>query len=54
MKFCIIIPVYNHDFAVLSVLENLKKFQLPCILVNDGSSAECRQSLIQYTQINTR
>jgi glycosyltransferase involved in cell wall biosynthesis len=50
MKFCIIIPVYNHDFAVLSVLENLKKFQLPCILVNDGSSAECRQNLIQYTQ----
>ncbi len=50
MRFCIVIPVYNHDSAVLSVLENLNKFQLPCILINDGSSVECGQNLFRYAQ----
>ncbi len=50
MRFCIVIPIYNHDSAVLSVLENLNKFQLPCILINDGSSVECGQNLFRYAQ----
>ena len=45
MKPCIIIPVYNHENAIASVLAKLKKLDIPTILVNDGSSASCSQIL---------
>jgi glycosyltransferase involved in cell wall biosynthesis len=41
MKTCVIIPVYNHQEAIVHVVEQLKPFGLPCYLVNDGSSAQC-------------
>lgn len=41
MKTCVIIPVYNHQEAIVPVVEALKPFGLPCFLVNDGSSAHC-------------
>ena len=41
MKTCMIIPVYNHQEAIVHVIEALKPFGLPCYLVNDGSSAQC-------------
>ena len=41
MKTCVIIPVYNHQEAIVHVVEALKPFGLPCYLVNDGSSAQC-------------
>lgn len=45
MKYCLIIPVYNHEQALPRVLAALKPFGLPCFLVDDGSSAQCRQVL---------
>lgn len=41
MKPCIIIPVYNHEHAISRVVARLKDYGLPCLLVNDGSSAAC-------------
>lgn len=41
MKTCVIIPVYNHQEAIVHVVEALKPFGLPCYLVNDGSSVQC-------------
>jgi glycosyltransferase involved in cell wall biosynthesis len=41
MKTCVIIPVYNHQEAIVHVVVALKPFGLPCYLVNDGSSAQC-------------
>jgi glycosyltransferase involved in cell wall biosynthesis len=41
MKPCIIIPVYNHEHAIVQVIANLKQYCIPCLLVNDGSSAAC-------------
>ena len=41
MKNCVIIPVYNHQEAIIHVVEALKPFGLPCYLVNDGSSGQC-------------
>ena len=41
MKTCVIIPVYNHQEAIVRVVEQLKSFGLPCYLVNDGSSEQC-------------
>ncbi|WP_305909468.1 glycosyltransferase family 2 protein [Methylomarinum sp. Ch1-1] len=41
MKTCIVIPVYNHPQAIVQVVERLKAYDLPCYLVNDGSSEAC-------------
>ena len=41
MKPCIIIPVYNHQEAIVHVIERLKPQGIPCFLINDGSSDEC-------------
>ncbi|MFZ2311503.1 MAG: glycosyltransferase, partial [Methylobacter sp.] len=41
MKACIIVPVYNHEQAIPKVIEKLKVYGLPCLLINDGSSTDC-------------
>jgi glycosyltransferase involved in cell wall biosynthesis len=41
MKPCIIIPVYNHEHAIVQVIAHLKPHGIPCLLVNDGSSFTC-------------
>lgn len=41
MKTCIIIPVYNHEHAIPQVIARIKGYGIPCLLVNDGSSAVC-------------
>ncbi len=50
MKTCIVIPFYNHPQAIQQVLEQLEPFALPCIVVNDGSSADSRAVLEQLAQ----
>lgn len=50
MKCCVIVPVYNHEAAIAKVLEQLKPFQLPCFLVNDGSSDSCSSVLKQLSE----
>ncbi|MFL6671936.1 MAG: glycosyltransferase family 2 protein [Massilia sp.] len=44
-KPCVVIPVYNHEHAVGAVLREVLQHGLPCILVDDGSSAQCAQVL---------
>lgn len=46
IKPCIIIPVYNHQHAIGAVCENLQSYAIPVILVDDGSQAECQQTLV--------
>ncbi len=41
MKMCVVIPVYNHERAIVQIVEQLKSYGLPCILVNDGSTSAC-------------
>lgn len=38
---CVVIPVYNHEHAVGAVVEQVLAHELPCILVDDGSSSAC-------------
>lgn len=45
MKTCVVIPVYNHHEAIGQVIEALRPFNLPCLLINDGSSAHCTSEL---------
>ncbi|MEG2695863.1 MAG: glycosyltransferase family 2 protein, partial [Acinetobacter sp.] len=40
-----IVPVYNHPHYIQALIEYLTQFELPIILVNDGSDAECTQLL---------
>lgn len=42
---CIVIPVYDHEQSLPGVLDEIKPHALPCILVDDGSSAACRKTL---------
>jgi len=38
---CAIIPVYNHEGAIAKVIKGTIGQDLPCIMVDDGSSAGC-------------
>jgi glycosyltransferase involved in cell wall biosynthesis len=40
-KPCIVVPVYNHEHAIGAVLAGLLRHGVPCMLVDDGSSAAC-------------
>jgi glycosyltransferase involved in cell wall biosynthesis len=44
-KPCVLIPVYNHEHAIGTVVNAVLAMKLPCILIDDGSSAECAQVL---------
>ncbi len=44
-KPCVVIPVYNHEHAVGAVVNAIGAMKLPCIMVDDGSSATCAQAL---------
>ena len=45
-----VIPVYNHGEAVGAVAANVRSHGLRCILVDDGSSAECAAVLDALAQ----
>ncbi|MES2673037.1 MAG: glycosyltransferase family 2 protein [Pseudomonadota bacterium] len=47
---CAIIPVFNHQQKIAQVLLRLHEFNLPCIVIDDGSDAECAQVLNDFTQ----
>lgn len=47
---CVLIPVYNHESALVRLLEQLKPYGLPCIVVDDGSDAICRDTLMSVQQ----
>lgn len=42
---CAVVPVYNHEHAVGTVVAGLVAAGLPCLLVDDGSSAACAAEL---------
>ncbi len=37
-KLCIVIPIYNHTNEIFHTIAAIKSFNLPCIVVNDGSN----------------
>jgi glycosyltransferase involved in cell wall biosynthesis len=44
-KPCVLIPVYNHEHAIATVVDGVLAHKLPCILIDDGSSPACAQVL---------
>ena len=49
---CALIPVYNHEAAVPAVVHSVLKSGLPCLLVDDGSSAACAAVLAQLATLD--
>ena len=43
----VVIPVYNHGEAIGVMLEGIQRHGVPCLLVDDGSSADCAAVLDQ-------
>jgi glycosyltransferase involved in cell wall biosynthesis len=44
-KPCVVIPVYDHENAVGAIVHAVLGQNLPCILVDDGSSSRCAAEL---------
>ncbi len=49
-KPCLLIPVYNHGTLIAATFAKLRAFNLPCILVDDGSDAATAQVLDSLAQ----
>ncbi|AIC17636.1 MULTISPECIES: glycosyltransferase family 2 protein [Pseudomonas] len=47
---CAVIPVYNHEAAVPTVVDALLASGLPCVLVDDASSPACAAVLEQLAE----
>lgn len=47
MKICILIPCYRHGKALGAVLERLRAFSLPVIVIDDGCTGEDREALLK-------
>ncbi len=44
---CLLIPIYNHGNTIREVVASLERFDLPCLIVDDGSDAATRAILDQ-------
>lgn len=49
-KPCVLIPVYNHEHAMPIVIERVRALGLDCLMVNDGSNADCTRVLVQLAE----
>ena len=49
---CIIIPVYNHSAQIKTICQNIAEKKLHCILVDDGSNAQCANVLQAIAENN--
>jgi len=45
LRFCVVIPAYNHACTLEAVLPRLRPAGLPCLLVDDGSRDPDREAL---------
>ena len=50
INVCIVIPHYNHGLAIDKLLLALEPYNLPCIVVDDGSDATTKQQLKNTTK----
>lgn len=50
-KPAFLIPVYNHHTVLERIIKVLEGHGLPCLMVNDGSSNECREEMERLASI---
>ncbi|MCM5705008.1 glycosyltransferase family 2 protein [Larsenimonas salina] len=55
-RACIVVPVFNHEGAIVGTCERLKALSLPILLVDDGSHPACADVLdklsLRHTHIH--
>ena len=44
-KYCFLVPVFNHTEGIRNTIARLAKYQLDCIVVNDGSEQVCHDAI---------
>ncbi|MCB1691039.1 MAG: glycosyltransferase family 2 protein [Halioglobus sp.] len=49
---CIIVPVYNHPHSLDVLVEGLEPFDVPTLMINDGSDELCTRCLRQIDRAN--
>lgn len=49
----ILIPVYNHEEAIGSTLADVLRYDIPVLLVDDGSEIKCRNCLVDLAEQNS-
>ncbi len=49
-KPCVIIPVFNHHLNIESIVESILEQELTCILLDDGSDIDCKNTLSNLAQ----
>jgi glycosyltransferase involved in cell wall biosynthesis len=47
---CLIIPVYNHEIPLVDIVSHLAAYQLPCLLIDDGSCESCAKTIRQLAE----
>lgn len=47
---CLLIPVYNHEGPLPSIVKRLAAYGLPCVLVDDGSAPACASVIQELTE----
>lgn len=48
---CVVIPVFNHEHAVASVVDSVRVHGLPVLLVDDGSDPACAHELQRLSKL---
>lgn len=51
VKYCVLVPTYNNDQTLVTVLEDILKYTTDIIVVNDGSTDDTAQKLEAYKHI---
>lgn len=49
-RYCLIVPIYNHEYQFQSLAERLAEHQMKCYLVDDGSSRQCKEVIRALTE----
>lgn len=52
MKYCVIVPIFNHPEKLASLTRSLLEKGLPIILIDDGSAETCHQVIREVTSTN--
>ena len=48
---CVVIPVFNHEHAIASVVDSVRVHGLPVLLVDDGSHPACAHELQRLSKL---
>jgi len=48
---CVVIPVYNHEAAIATVVQSVRAHQVPVFLVDDGSNQGCTLELLRLGRL---